>query len=85
MYSSTKHQTVMSNMIEGKSTPSATLPEGSIPIEFHVDNKTTVVPAYLDMPHFGHLKIPTIYKLMITPSFDVWEDSSESSLKPEDE
>ncbi|XP_050133202.1 uncharacterized protein LOC126609295 [Malus sylvestris] len=83
--SSSKHQMATSNMIEGKSTPSAPLPEGAIPVGFHVDNETTVVHAYPDMPRSGNPKIPTLYELMTAPSFDVWEDSSESSLKFEDE
>ncbi|KAM2041175.1 hypothetical protein ACFX16_035017 [Malus domestica] len=74
--SASKHQTTTSNMIKGKSTPSAPLPEGSIPVGFHVDNKTTVVHAYPDMPRSGNPKIPTLYELMTAPSFDVWEDSS---------
>ncbi|KAM1786196.1 hypothetical protein ACFX12_039014 [Malus domestica] len=81
--SSSKHQTATSNMIEGKSTPSAPLPEGAIPVGFHVDNETTVVHAYPGMPRSGNPKIPTLYELMTAPSFDVWEDSS--SLKSEDE
>ncbi|KAM1500180.1 hypothetical protein ACFX10_022776 [Malus domestica] len=83
--SSSKHQMATSNMIEGKSTPSAPLPEGAILVGFHVDNETTVVHAYPDMPRSGNPKIPTLYELMTAPSFDVWEDSSESSLKFEDE
>ncbi|KAM2162439.1 hypothetical protein ACFX1Q_040230 [Malus domestica] len=58
--SSSKHQTATSNMIEGKSTPSSPLPEGAIPVGLHVDNETTVVHAYLDMPHSGNPKIPTL-------------------------
>ncbi|KAM1706158.1 hypothetical protein ACFX2K_028340 [Malus domestica] len=81
--SSSKHQTATSNMIEGKSTPSASLPEGAIPVGFHVDNETTVVHAYPGMPRSGNPKIPTVYELMTAPSFDVWEDSS--SLESEDE
>ncbi|KAM1083303.1 hypothetical protein ACFX19_022125 [Malus domestica] len=81
--SSSKHQTATSNMIEGKSTPSSPLPEGAIPIGFHVDNETTVVHAYPGMPRSGNPKIPTLYELMMAPSFDVWEDSS--SLESEDE
>ena len=80
--SSSKHQTATSNMIEGKLTPSAPLPEGSIPVGFHVDNETTVVHAYPDMPRSGNPKIPTLYELMTAPSFDVWDDSS---LESEDE
>ena len=69
-------------MIEGKLTPSVPLPEGSMPVGFHVDNETTVVHAYPDIPCSGNPKIPTLYELMTAPSFDVWEDSS---LESEDE